>query len=87
MWIEYLRRFRSALNLSPFDFGAQEVIFRILQPIDVHPIAVEYRSLADEKHRKKLLYEMTESLREIIQAGVDDICGSHPAMRIPDTVD
>jgi 1-acyl-sn-glycerol-3-phosphate acyltransferase len=87
MWIEYLRRFRSALNLSPFDFGPQEVIFRVLQPIDMHPIAVEYRSLAVEKHRKKLLYEMTESLREIIQAGVDDICGSRRTMRIPDTVD
>jgi hypothetical protein len=87
MWVEYLRRFRSALNLRPFDFGKQEVTFKILQPIDMHPIAIEYNSLASEQDRRRLLYSVTESVREIIQTGVDDICASRPVMRMPDPLD
>jgi Acyltransferase len=86
MWIEYLRRFRSALNLRPFNFGKQEVRFKILQSVDMHPIAMKYESLAVEQDRQILLYSVTDSLRDIIQAGVDDICASRPVMRMPDPV-
>lgn len=75
-WVEYLRRFRTALDMPPFDFGSQVVHFRVGEPIDVHPIARAYDALELEDTRRHLLYEKTEEVREIIQAGVDRICSA-----------
>lgn len=72
--VEYLRRFRVALDMPPFNFGSQLVHFEVAEPIDVHPIARAYEALESEDARRNLLYERTEAVREIIQAGVDTIC-------------
>jgi hypothetical protein len=74
MWIEYMQRIRSALDMTPFNFGPQQAVYKVHSPIDVQPIAATYDSLASEDLRLSYLYERTEQLREIVQAGVDEIC-------------
>ncbi len=73
MWVEYIRRFRGALDMAPFKFGPQVVTLAFHDPIDVHPIATEYARLKSEESRRRYLYKETQSVREIIQAGVDRI--------------
>ncbi|MGI9520010.1 MAG: lysophospholipid acyltransferase family protein [Hyphomicrobiaceae bacterium] len=87
MWIEYLRRFRSALKMSAFDFGPQEVVFKILPPIDMRPLASDYSARASGVERREFLYEITASLQNSVQAGVDEICQSRLAARIADAAD
>jgi 1-acyl-sn-glycerol-3-phosphate acyltransferase len=87
MWVEYLCRFRSALDMPPFNFGPQIVEFRVRTPIDVHPMATEYRSLASDDDRLRYLYRKTEVVRERVQAGVDDISRAHGTMRIVEETD
>ena len=86
-WVEYLCRIRSALGMSPFNFGSQVVDFKVQTPIDVHPIATEYRSLDSEENRIAYLYKKTELVRELVQASVDEICSAHKTMRIPEASD
>ncbi len=81
MWVEYIRRFRVALGMDSFRFGPQVVIFAIYEPIDVHPIATEYSQIGSEESRQRYLYKQTQAVREIVQAGVDEISRSRSSLR------
>lgn len=82
MWVEYLRRFRRVLQMASRDLGPQDVVFKILAPIDMHAVARHYRSLPSEDARLEYLFQKTEELRGTIQAGVNEICAAHPTRRI-----
>jgi len=84
MWVEYMRRFYTALSIPKKDFGPEDVVFRILEPIDVHLIASEYKLIFSQREKKNFLINETEALRKIIQAGVDGICSQRSTMKIPD---
>ncbi|MCP4383594.1 MAG: hypothetical protein GY798_19630 [Hyphomicrobiales bacterium] len=87
MWVEYLCRFRSALDMPPFNFGSQVVEFRVQTPIDAHRMATEYRSLESQGDRLEYLYRKTELVRELVQAGVDEISSERETMRISEHSD
>lgn len=82
MWVEYLCRFRTALDMPAFNFGPQHVEFKVQPPIDVHRIADEYSAIESEADRRAYLYSQTELIRETVQAGVDEICDAHQPARI-----
>jgi len=84
MWVEYLRRIRTALALPKKNFGPEEVVFKILEPIDVHPIAKKYQTISSNTERKEFLIWKTEELRKIIQCGVDDICKQRSTPKLSD---
>lgn len=84
MWVEYIRRIRTALSMPKKNFGPEDVIFKIMEPIDVHPIAREYQELSGSDEKRKFLVRKTEELRKIIQTGVDEICQQRSTIKIED---
>lgn len=84
MWVEYMRRIRTALSMPKKNFGPEDVVFKIMEPIDVHPIAREYQELSGSDEKRKFLVRKTEELRKIIQTGVDEICQQRSTMNVED---
>jgi hypothetical protein len=82
MWVEYLCRFRQALDMPAFNFGPQVVEFCVQTPIDVHPMANEYRSLESETDRLEFLHRKTEDIRKLVQSAIDAISSGRRTMRI-----
>lgn len=77
-WGEFLRRIRSALDMSPDAFGTRKAVVRILPSIDMHPAAEAYSKLTGEETQKQFLFDLTEKVRLDIQAEIDKICKEHP---------
>lgn len=73
-WAEFLRRFRDAVSMSYKPFGDRKAVVKMLPPIDMHPIAREYRKLATENEKKEYLFKLTEELRGNLQQGIVQIC-------------
>jgi 1-acyl-sn-glycerol-3-phosphate acyltransferase len=82
MWVEYLRRYRTVLGMSPGNLGPEEVVFKVLEPIRVEAIARSFQQQDSEEAQRVLLFKQTEALREKIQAGVDAIRETHPISRL-----
>ena len=82
MWVEYMRRIRTALAIPKKDFGPEDVVFKILEPVDVHPMAEEYQSISTNEGKKDFLIRKTEEFRKIIQSGVDDICNKRLTKKV-----
>jgi hypothetical protein len=77
-WVEHLRRYRVAVGLPDCDLGPQKAVFKILPSIDVRGIADAYREIPGERDRMEFLFRETETLRKIIQSGIDAICRANP---------
>jgi len=73
MWVEYLRRFQTVLGIKHYNFGPQRVIYKVLAPIDMHELARIFQAIGNVEKQRSFLFEQTELLRDVIQAGVDDV--------------
>jgi len=77
-WAEHLRRFRVSVGLPDCDLGPQKAVFKILPSLDVRSIADAYRDISGERNRMEFLFGETETLRKLIQSGIDAICRANP---------
>jgi 1-acyl-sn-glycerol-3-phosphate acyltransferase len=82
-WGEFLRRFRDAVGLSARHFGRRRAVVRMLPLQDAHPIASRYAAIPSEEGRRAYLFDLTEALRQDLQATVDAICREHAATSGP----
>jgi len=83
MWAEFLRRFTRILQTTSSNLGPQNVVFKVLEPIDMHAVARDYQALPSEDAKLDFLFAKTDELRQTIQTGVDEICAAQPKHRLP----
>jgi 1-acyl-sn-glycerol-3-phosphate acyltransferase len=82
-WAEHLRRYRISVGLPDCDLGPQKAVFKILPSVDAHNIAETYRAISSERDRMEFLFGETETLRKMIQSGIDAICHANPTPAFP----
>jgi hypothetical protein len=73
MWGEILRRLRDAVDLSDEAFGDRQATVKVLPPIDALPWAKHFKTLQTDDEKKQYLFDLTETLRQQIQEGIDQL--------------
>lgn len=73
MWGEILRRLRDAVDLSDEAFGDRQATVKVLPAIDALPWAKHFKTLKTDDEKKQYLFDLTETLRQQIQEGIDQL--------------
>ncbi len=73
MWGEILRRLRDAVDLSDEAFGDRQATVSVLPALDALPWAKHFRTLNTDDDKKQYLFDLTETLRQQIQEGIDQL--------------
>ena len=73
MWGEILRRLRDAVDLSDEAFGDRQATVKVIPAIDALPWAQHLKTLNSDDEKKQYLFDLTETLRQQIQEGIDQL--------------
>jgi hypothetical protein len=82
MWGEFLRRLRDMVGLNFNPFGRRRAVMHMLPSIDMHQEAANYKKLETDDDKQHYLFDLTEKVRQQIQAEVNKITRSRPAPKI-----
>jgi 1-acyl-sn-glycerol-3-phosphate acyltransferase len=82
MWGEFLRRLRDMVGLDFNPFGRRRAVMHMLPSIDMHKEAANYKKLESDDAKQHYLFDLTEKVRQQIQAEVNKITQSRPAPKI-----
>ncbi|MBY0402541.1 MAG: 1-acyl-sn-glycerol-3-phosphate acyltransferase, partial [Cyanobacteria bacterium] len=80
---QFVRVVENVLGKASPPFGKREVEVKVLEPIDIRPIAKKYALLTDEEAQREFLTVETEKLRQTIQSGIDGVLKAHKEKHFP----